>query len=113
MSSSLVQTLDVSSLSSSAKATFSAIKASNSSRSTALTTTGMKACFIPHSSVHAPLKIPGSGTFVQAVLIKPGIASCLTAKSGTHQECMTSFPVIKNLTLVLVGITRGSSTSRK
>ena len=68
---------------------------------------------MPHSSVQAPLKIPGSGTFVQAVLMKPGIASCLTAKSGTHHECITSLPVIKNLTLVLVGITNGSSTSLK
>ena len=73
----------------------------------------MKACLIPQSSVQAPLKIPGSGTFVQAVFIKPGIASCFTAKSGTHHEWITSFPVIKNLTLVFVGMTKGSSTSLK
>ena len=57
--------------------------------------------------------MPGLGTIVQAVLIKPGTASCLTAKSGTHQECITSFPVIKNLIRLLIGITRGSSTSER
>ncbi len=74
---------------------------------------GINACFIPHNSVQAPLYIPGFGTLVHAVFIKPGTASCLTAKSGTHQECITSLPVIKNLILLFTGITSGSSTSLK
>ena len=42
--------------------------------------------FFPHNSVHLPLYVPGSSTIVQAVFMKPGIASCLIAKSGIHHE---------------------------
>ena len=57
--------------------------------------------------------MPGSSTLVQASLTKPGMASRLTAKAGTHQEWITSLEVIKKRTLVPTGNTSGSSTSSR
>ncbi len=52
------------------------------------------------------MPVLSAGIFAHASLIKPGLASCLTPKSGTHQLWITSFEVIKKRIRVSAGITK-------
>ena len=67
-------------------------QASKSALERTSTTIGMKPWSRPHSSAHWPRYRPVLSASIsnQASLTKPGMASFLTPKAGTHQEWMTS-----------------------
>ena len=46
-------------------------------------------------------------------LMKPGIASCLTARAGTYQACKTSLAVVRTRTFLPTGTTTWLSTSKR
>src|SRR5690606_24279910 len=76
----------------------SASHSSYSSWLTSSSTIGMNAWSMPHSSAHCPRHVPISVAWNQDSLMYPGMASFLTAKSGTHHECRTSPAVISRRT---------------
>src|SRR5947207_12059207 len=92
-----------------ARAALSLSQVAKSALERTSTTMGMKPWSRPHSSAHWPRYRPGLSvsTLNQASFTKPGIASFLTPKAGTHQEWMTSAAVISRRTLVPTGTTSG------